>query len=117
MPSPRRVEKLANLLREELAGILKRDIEFPDGVLVTVTRVALSPDGHYASAFISVLGGDKPQSALEILAKNIYHIQQTVNRRMPVRPVPKITFQRDQEEERRERVEESLAQLRKKKDI
>lgn len=117
MPSPRRIEKLNNLLCEELADILERDIEFPDSTLVTVTRVVISPDGHYASAMISVIGQAEPFAALAILEKNIYHIQQAVNRRMRTRPVPKITFRIDEEEERRERVEESLAQLRKKEEL
>lgn len=117
MPSPRRVEKLNNLIREELAIILERDIEFPDSTLVTVTRVVISPDGHYASAMISVMGKSEPFAVLAILEKNIYHIQQTVNRRMRVRPVPKIAFRIDEEEERRERVEESLAELRKKEKL
>ena len=117
MPSPRRVEKLSNLIREELARFLEREIEFPEGALVTVTRVAISPDAHYAAAMISVLPENKAHAALEIVSKNIYHIQQAVNRRMRVRPVPKITFRIDEEEERRERVEQSLARLKQKGDL
>ena len=117
MPSPRRVEKLNNLLREELAGILEREIEFSEGVLVTVTRVLVSPDAHYASAMISVMPQKAKKSALEILAKNIYAIQQAVNRMTRTRPVPKITFRIDEEEERRERVERSLAQLKQKGEV
>ena len=113
MPSPRRVEKLNNLIREELAGILEREIEFPEGALITVTRVLVSPDAHYASAMISVMPQKAKKTALEILAKNIYAIQQTVNRMTRTRPVPKITFRIDEEEERRERVEASLAKLKK----
>ena len=114
MPSPRRVEKLSHLLQEELASILERDIEFPEGTLVTITRVMVSPDAHYAAALISITPGEVQKPALEILAKNIYHIQQVVNRRMRTRPVPKITFRVDEEEERRERVEQSLARLKQK---
>ncbi len=117
MPSPRRVEKLSNLIREELAAFLAREIEFPESTLVTITRVRVSPDGHYAAAMISVLPENKARAALEILTKNIYHIQQAVNRRMRVRPVPKIAFHMDEEEERRERVEHSLAELKQKGDI
>ena len=117
MPSPRRVEKLSNLIREELAVYLAREIEFPDSMLVTITRVTVSPDAHYASAMISVLPSHAEKSALEILAKNIYHIQQAVNRRMRTRPVPKITFRIDEGEERREHVEQSLAQLKQKDEV
>ena len=56
MPSPRRIEKLNVLFREQIAGIVDREVEFGDGALMTITRVALSPDAHYADVFISVLG-------------------------------------------------------------
>ena len=117
MPSPRRVEKLNNLLREELAAILVREIEFSEGTLVTVTRVIVSPDAHYATALVSITPENRQKIALEILAKNIYDIQQTINRRVRTRPVPKITFRIDEEEERRERVEHSIAQLKQKGEV
>ena len=117
MPSPRRVEKLNHIMQEELAAILERDIEFPTAVFITVTRVIVSPDAHYAAAMVSVLPIQKQRKILEILAKNIYHIQQTINRRVRTRPVPKITFRIDEEEERRERVEQSLAQLKQKGEV
>lgn len=117
MPSPRRVEKLNNLIREELAAFLEREIEFPDGALVTVTRIAVSPDAHYAAAMIAVLPEKAQKPALEILAKKIYDIQQEVNRRLRTRPVPKITFRIDEDEERRQRVEQSLAKLKQRGDM
>lgn len=111
MPSPRRSEKLSTLLCEELAGILEREIEFPEGVLVTITRVTVSLDFLYATALVSILGG-APGTALEILAKNVYHIQQVLNRRLRMRPVPKIRFAIDEEELKRQGVEKSLAELK-----
>ncbi|KKW20308.1 MAG: hypothetical protein UY61_C0038G0004 [Candidatus Adlerbacteria bacterium GW2011_GWC1_50_9] len=74
MPSELRREKIENLLREELAKILDRDIEFPGRTIVTVTRVKSSVDGHYANAYVSILGAD-PAGALAALKKTIYHIQ------------------------------------------
>ena len=116
MASERRVRKLAGTLREEVAAILEREIEFPDGALVTVTRIAVSPDARYAAAYLTVFGG-KEKEILEILKKNVYHIQQLVNRRLRMRPVPKIRFAIDEEEIRREGIEKSLAELKRKKEL
>mgnify|MGYP001567582500 CR=1 FL=1 len=58
MASERRIQKLNQLLRDELAKIIDREIEFPEGSLVTVTRVSVSPDARYATVFITALGGD-----------------------------------------------------------
>ena len=123
MPAQRRLEKINMLLKEVLSEILDREIEYPPGVLVTITRVVTSTDGHYTTAFLSVLGktqsnstGDADVDAsatiLILLGRNIYHIQQRVNRTLRMRPIPKITFAIDKGEERRENVERTLAAIR-----
>lgn len=116
MPSLRRIEKLNILFREQVAGIVDHEIEFDEGTMVTITRVALSPDAHYADVFISVLGG-KPEAALALLEKNVYAIQQEVNRAVRMRPVPKTRFVLDEDERRREEVERSLGALKQKGEI
>lgn len=116
MASPLRLEKLNNLLREQLGEILDEETDTPSGEIITITRVAISPDVHYADVFISILGKD-PGRALEILQKRVYYIQQELNRRIRMRPVPRIKFKIDEEELRREKVERSLAQLKRKGEI
>lgn len=116
MAAERRIEKLKNLLREQISGILDREIDFPEGTIITVTKVSLSPDVHYATIFFSILGKD-PKNALEILQKNVYNIQQMLNRKVRMRPVPKIRFALDEGEMEREKVEKSLAKLKRDKEI
>lgn len=116
MPTELRREKIENLLREELAGILDRNIEFPGRTIVTVTRVHSSVDGHYATAYVSILGAD-PAGALAALKKNIYHIQKSINKKLRIRPVPKLTFKIDEEEFNRERIEKRIAGLKRKGEL
>lgn len=116
MASERRIEKLNQLVREEIAKSLDRGIEFPPETLVTVTRVLISEDLLYAACFISVFGENKKE-VMEILSKNLYNIQQGINRRLKIRPVPKIHFALDEEEIRREGVEKSLAELKRKGEV
>lgn len=127
MAVERRVEKINNLLQEELARILERESEMRNDSLVTVTRVETSPDLQYASVYVSVFPHpDKASSqkqvvrttpTLEILRKNVYHIQQMLNRRLRMRPIPKISFIPDEGEMRREIVEETLADLKQRGEI
>lgn len=114
MASPRRIEKLNILLQKELAKILDEELEFPEGNLVTVIRVSISSDAYYAVVFISILGKDLHKS-LEILEKNIYYIQKLLNRRLRMRPVPKIRFTIDEGEMKRETVEKFLTELKRNK--
>lgn len=116
MASERRIEKMKNLLREELAKILDREVDFPQDSIVTITKVSISPDAYYAAVFISILGKE-PASALEILQKKVYNIQQALNRRVRMRPVPKIRFAIDEGELQREKIEKSLARLKLNKEI
>lgn len=116
MASPRRREKLNVLLREEVAAIVDREIEFGKGVLVTVTRADVSPDARYATVYFSLLGSDAGD-ALAILERSVYDIQQILNKRLRMRPVPRIRFAEDKAEALREGIERSLAALKQKKEL
>ena len=116
MPKVPRGEKLNMLMRDELGKIIDRGIEFAEDSLVTITRVVTSSDLRYATVFLSVLNGSKT-NVLELLAENVYHIQQQLNRKLRMRPVPKIRFAIDEEELRRESLEKSLAVVKQKGEI
>ena len=116
MPTVPRGEKLNMLLRDELGKIIDREIEFPEGSLVTITHVVTSPDLRYATVLLSILNAD-PNRILEMLDKNVYPIQQQLNRKLRMRPVPRIRFAVDEEEVRRESVERSLAEIEHKGEL
>ena|SRR3989338_3129470 len=116
MASELRLKRLQGVLHEEMSRLLKRELEFPRGTLVTVTRIDLSEDVYYATVFVSILGEGRAE-ALAILQQSTYYIQQELNRRMRTRPVPRVSFRIDEAEERREAVEKTLAELKKKKEL
>ena len=116
MASERRIEKLNIFLKEEFASILARESEVREEALVTVTRVEVSPDLLHAAVYLSILD-TAPERVLEKLNKNVYHIQQILNKRLRMRPVPKIRFLIDAEEIKREKIEKSLAELKRKGEI
>ncbi|MBI2122394.1 MAG: 30S ribosome-binding factor RbfA [Candidatus Sungbacteria bacterium] len=116
MASERRIEKLNNLLREEIAKIVDRELEFTEGALVTITRTDISEDLYYAAVFFSVFGGEA-KKILEILQKNVYNIQQILNRKLRMRPVPKIRFEIDHGEKNREDIEQKIAELKRRGEL
>ncbi len=97
-----------SLIRDELSNVLLRDVEFPDGVLTTITRVEVSDDLFNASVYISVLPDDKRERVFEILNKLVYFIQQKLNKRLRMRPIPKIFFKKERQTAEAARVEELL---------
>lgn len=111
-----RLEKLGGLLREEVSKIIDKNVDLPADHLLTVTRVAVSPDVHYADVFVSILGKD-PMLVMEILRKSVYNIQQPLNKKIRRRPVPAIRFRLDEQELRRENIERSLAKIKKNNEL
>lgn len=110
--SSRRLEKLNSLIRGELASIIKREIDFPDNVLVTITQCQTSADVRFAKVKISVIPKEKSFSILKILERKIFYLQQILNKRLHLRYVPKIKFEIDKSEELIERIEEISRRLK-----
>jgi len=109
----KRLLRINSLIRDELSNILLREVEFPDGVLVTITRVETSDDLFNASVYVSVMPDDKKDRVFEILNKLVYFIQQRLNKRLRMRPIPKIFFKKEKLTGEAARVEELLEKAKK----
>lgn len=108
----RRIEQVNDLIRGEVGNIINRRIELPVGALVTVTRVVASADLHYADIFVSIMPALNEEKVLEIFSEKIAEIQHNLNRKLRMRPVPRIKFRVDADEKKRERIEALLARER-----
>ncbi len=109
----KRIQQVDILIRRELSQILLKEIEFSSGVLVTVTRVETSPNLAGSSVWVSVLPEKRLKEALEVLNKNIYLLQQRLNKRLKMRPVPKIKFLEEEKTGEAGKIEEILERLKK----
>lgn len=105
-----RQKKLNDLLRDEVGKILASELE-ADNALVTVTDANVSSTLEHATIKISVFPKNKADIILKKISKQIYHIQQLLNKRLNMRPVPKIRFEIDRSEERTNKIEEMLKNL------
>jgi len=102
-----RLKKLNDLLRDEVGKMLKKELEF-NGVLVTVVRAVISPTLEHATIWISVLPESQRETVLQKINQKIYNLQQILNKRLAMRPVPKIRFEIDKTEEKAARIEKLL---------
>lgn len=105
-------EKLNNILQKELGQIILRELDLPSDIVVTVTRVEVSLNGFYARVYISVLPAEKKVEIIKMLDKKIYFIQQQLNKKLKIRPVPKIEFAKEKRTEEAARVEELLKKIK-----
>jgi|SRR3989344_449169 len=106
-----RIAKLNDLLRDEVGKILTSELEGIDDVLITVVGADTSPTLEHANIRISVFPPNQESAILKKIKQQIYHIQQTLNKRLVMRPVPKIRFEIDQTEERASKIEELFKNL------
>lgn len=104
-----RIQQVNELMKQEVSQLLLKEIDF-DNILVTITNVDTSADLKNCKIKISVIPTDKNELALEIIKKNIYHLQQELNKRLYLKFVPKIKFEMDQIEAKAQRIEEILSQ-------
>lgn len=107
-----RLIKLNALLRDEVARAIKEEVELESGIIITVTRGDISPTLENANVMISVYPENKTKEVLETITQNIYAIQQVLNRRLKMRPVPKIRFEIDTSEQHAEKIEDLLQKMR-----
>ena len=90
----KRILRVNELLRTELARILLEDLELPQGSFLTLVQADSSPDLQHAKIYVTIIPEGRSKEILDILSKNIFDIQQRLNKRLVMRPIPKIEFVR-----------------------
>ena len=102
-------------MKREVARILLREVDFPEGTLVTVVRVEAFPNLQGAKVYISVIPEDKAKDVLRTLQREIFTIQQILNERLRMRPVPRIQWVLGTAAVQAQRIEELLGQIQKER--
>ena len=107
-----RIPRVNALINKEVNQIILREFDF-SGVLVTITQVKTSGNLFEAKIFISVMPEERTSQVMGILKKNVYDIQQKLNKRLKMRPVPRIEFVEEKQTRSAGRVEELLEKIKK----
>jgi len=110
-----RIQRVNHLIRNELAKIILKEIEFPSDVLVTLTRVQATKDLTESRVFISVFPEEKSKEVLKVLGGQIYFLQKKLDRTLRMRIVPKIIFLKEEKMVEAGKIEKILANLKKNK--
>lgn len=111
----KRIEKVNALIEKELGQIIFREIEFPQGVLATLTRVESSIDLFSARVYIGVLPQEKSKRVLETLNKMVFVLQKMLDKRLRMRPIPRIRFVEEKENVEVAKIDGILENLKKQK--
>ena len=103
-----RIEQLNALVQQRVAEILEREMEWPQGVLVTVSKVSVADDAESAKVWLSVWPYDQGQAMLLEVEKNIANIQHILNKVLVMKFVPKLRFGIDESEEKAKAITDLL---------
>ena len=109
-----RVERVAELIKEEISQILREEVSDPRIGFLSITRVDLSPDLENAKVFVSILGSeDKKKECMRGLASATKFIRGKLSHMLEIRLVPEIKFVRDDSLEKGGRVLGIISKLEK----
>jgi len=112
--SERRMQRINEFIREEVAILIQREIKDPRIGFVTVLGCKATSDLKEAKVYISVLGGKKEKDeTLAGLQSAAGYIQSKIGDLGGWRNTPRITFHLDESAEKAARIEELLKKIKK----
>ena len=106
-----RIEKINDLVRDNVAEILAKHLSFKKGVFVSVSRVDTSKDLRYARVFVSIFPEDQESYAMATLKKELYQIQGELNKKIQSKILPRIEFISDKTQQGVDQIEEIFQQI------
>lgn len=89
---PHRIEKVENLIREEISSIFLYKLNDPALGLVTITNVKVSPDLKIAKVYFSVFDKEKREDALEKIEGLNRYIRSELAGRIRMKFIPELKF-------------------------
>ena len=91
-----RIEKLQELIKQEMSKMLLTDLKDPRIGFVTVTDVEMTGDLREAKIYVSIMGGaEQVKSSLEGLQSALGFIRREIGQRVRLRFTPEISFALD----------------------
>ncbi len=107
-----RIVKVNKLIKKELGEIINREIDFPKGILATITKVEVFRDLSWAKVYLSVLPSSRQSEVLKILRSQASELFRLLNRKVVLKSVPKLTFLSDDSLDKAEEIDFLLDNLK-----
>ena len=110
----KRADRVADLIKQEISDILRREVHDPRLANLTVTDVKLTDDLRSARIYFVELGKDRASEGVEKgLAKAKGFLKRELGKRMQLRYIPELNFFYDPSFEYGSRIEKLLKEVRK----
>lgn len=91
-----RVEKVQELMKQEISQIILRELKDPRIGFVTVTQVRMSGDLSRAEVFLSLMGTEEEkEQTLKGLENSLGFMRSEIGKRIRLRHTPELVFKLD----------------------
>jgi len=112
MSNQLRIEKLQELIKQEVGKMLLMNIKDSRIGFVTVTGVEMTGDLREAKIYVSIMGNDEQiKSSLEGLNSALGYIRREIGRRIKIRFTPEISFALDKSLDYSEHIQKLLLKV------
>lgn len=112
MASEKRLQKINELIKRGLGELIQREFERSANQLLTVTEVLTSDDLLTARVKVTIWPQEEREEIFKRLAKGTAFFQSLLNKRLKMRPVPKIVFGLDTRVAEAGKVEKILEKIK-----
>ena len=117
MSNQLRIEKLQELIKQEVGKMLLYDIKDPRIGFVTVTEVEMTGDLREAKIFVSIMGNDEQiKDTMDGLKSALGFIRREIGKRIRLRFTPEISFAPDKSLDYSEHIQKILLQIERERD-
>ena len=108
----KRLDRVNQLIKEEVSMLLQRELKDPRLGFVTVTEVDTAKDLRQAKVFVSVLGGDEQwKGSIAALTSARGFIRNWLRQHLDLRVTPELVFRPDRSMEHAARIQALLKGL------
>ena len=109
-----RVEKLQELMKQEISQIILQELKDPRIGFVTVTQVAVTGDLREAKVYVSLMGSEKQvEDCWKGLQSSLGYIRREIGKRIRLRFTPEIAFALDKSLDYSAHIQELLLKVQK----
>ena len=107
-----RVEKLQELMKQEISEIILRELKDPRIGFVTVTAVQCTGDLREAKVYVSIMGSEQQiADSWKGLQSSLGFIRREIGHRIRLRFTPELTFELDKSLDYSAHIHELLLQI------
>jgi len=112
-----RVEKVQELIKQELSKMILTELKDPGIGFVTVTQVEATGDLRSAKVYLSLLGSDEQKAQTwQALQRALGHMRSEIGKRIRLRLTPELSLHLDESLDYSSHIQEILLKIKAEED-